>query len=105
MSEPPRRRSQSNGPRLQELYEDAQRRYSRRSIFRAGAAGGALLAAANLGTASASGFEAPAVLLKGDDAGAALRPFGRHLAFGADPTRQVVVSWQVPAGVRAPYLR
>ena len=43
MSEPPRRRSQ-NGPRLQELYDDAKRRYSRRSLFRVGA--GAALAIA-----------------------------------------------------------
>ncbi len=101
MSEPPRRRSQ-NGPRLQELYEDARRRYSRRGVLKAGAAGGAVLAAANLGIAKA---QAPDVLIRGDDLGQAFRPFGRHLAFGADPTRQVVVSWQVPANVHSPYLR
>lgn len=104
MSEPPRRRSQSNGPRLQELYEDAQRRYSRRGLFRA--AGGAALATGLIsGTATASTFQAPTVLLQGTVNGSALRPFGRHLAFGADPARQLVVSWQVPANVPTPYLR
>ncbi|GAA3652497.1 calcineurin-like phosphoesterase family protein [Lentzea atacamensis] len=105
MSEPPRRRSQ-NGPRLQELYEDAKRRYSRRSLFRVGA-GAALATGLGTGTAAASSsFQVPTVLL--DESvtdGGALRPFGRHLAFGADPARQVVVSWQVPANVKAPYLR
>ncbi|MFJ5989608.1 purple acid phosphatase family protein [Lentzea sp. NPDC092896] len=105
MSEPPGRRSQ-NGPRLQELYEDARRRYSRRGLFRAGAVGGAVLATSSLvGTASAGGFNAPAVLLKETANGRTLRPFGRHIAFGADPSRQVVVSWQAPANVQAPYLR
>ncbi|WP_410635483.1 purple acid phosphatase family protein [Amycolatopsis sp. cmx-4-83] len=38
-------------------------------------------------------------------AGATLRPFGRHLAFGADPATQVTVSWQVPGKVTGPYVR
>ncbi|NBH06756.1 metallophosphoesterase family protein [Amycolatopsis sp. SID8362] len=38
-------------------------------------------------------------------AGPALRPFGRHLAFGADPATQVTVSWQVPGKVTGPYVR
>ncbi|MET8762468.1 metallophosphoesterase family protein [Lentzea sp. NPDC004782] len=103
MSEPPRRRSQSNGPRLQELYEDAARRYSRRGLFRVGA-GGAVLAAGLVGAASTR-FGVPEVLLRSENAGAAVRPFGRHLAFGQDPSRQVVVSWQVPGNIREPYLR
>ncbi|MFS8104124.1 metallophosphoesterase family protein [Lentzea alba] len=101
MSEPRRRRSQPNGPRLQELYEDARRRYSRRGLFGVGAA----LATASVLPKTASAFEVPTVLLSTQNNGAALRPFGRHIAFGADPTRQVVVSWQVPANVKAPYLR
>ena len=99
--QPPRRRSQSNGPRLQEQYEDAKRRYSRRGIFRAG---GAALATGALLRPSIA-FAAPTVLLNTQVSGATLRPFGRHLAFGADPSREVVVSWQVPANVAAPYLR
>ncbi len=34
-----------------------------------------------------------------------LRPFGRHLGYGADPSRQVVVSWQVPDAVADPFVR
>lgn len=99
-------RSQPNGPRLQELYDDAKRRYSRRSLFKVGA-GAALATGLATGTAAASAnFAVPTLLLNESTiAGGALRPFGRHLAFGADPTRQVVVSWQVPANVKAPYLR
>ncbi|MBP2478659.1 hypothetical protein JOF53_007531 [Crossiella equi] len=33
------------------------------------------------------------------------RPLGRHLAYGADPSTQVVVSWQVLDPVTGPYLR
>ncbi len=37
--------------------------------------------------------------------GALVAPFGRHLAFGADPRTQMRVSWQVPFAVRKPFLR
>ena len=37
--------------------------------------------------------------------GSAVAPFGRHLAFGADPKTQMRVSWQVPLAVQRPYLR
>ncbi|MCZ9340070.1 fibronectin type III domain-containing protein, partial [Streptomyces sp. TRM76130] len=37
--------------------------------------------------------------------GAVLAPFGRHLAFGADPMRQMRISWQVPQAVRRPFVR
>ncbi|MCK2244453.1 MULTISPECIES: metallophosphoesterase family protein [unclassified Crossiella] len=110
MSETPRgRRSQptrdaANAPRLAELYDDAMRRHSRRTVFRVGALGAAALATGGvLAPAAAAG---PTVLLNADTvAGSALRPFGRHLAFGADAARSVVVSWQTPARVTAPYLR
>jgi hypothetical protein len=32
-------------------------------------------------------------------------PFGRHLAWGRNPRRQMHVAWQVPDRVRTPYLR
>lgn len=54
---------------LREQYEDAKRRYSRRSLFRGGAA-----------------LATTVPLREQAAAGGALRPFGRHLAFGADPT-------------------
>lgn len=37
--------------------------------------------------------------------GSAVAPFGRHLAFGADPKTQMRISWQVPAAVHKPYIR
>lgn len=37
--------------------------------------------------------------------GLKIRPVGRHLAFGADPTRQVVISWQQLEKVTGPYVR
>ena len=92
---------------------------SRRELLRAGAVGGVALAAA--GTLATGGAQA-AVLLSGTGTGtatatatatstrpgavsSALRPFGRHLSFGADPSRQVVVSWQVPGPVAGPFVR
>ncbi|MFE0764675.1 purple acid phosphatase family protein [Streptomyces smyrnaeus] len=37
--------------------------------------------------------------------GKLVAPFGRHLAFGADPKTRMNVSWQVPFAVLRPYLR
>ncbi|MEU6573821.1 metallophosphoesterase family protein [Streptomyces sp. NPDC046805] len=37
--------------------------------------------------------------------GAATTPFGRHLAFGADPKTRMRISWQVPFAVKRPYVR
>ncbi|MDJ1132490.1 purple acid phosphatase family protein [Streptomyces iconiensis] len=37
--------------------------------------------------------------------GSLVAPFGRHLAFGADPKTQMRISWQVPFAVRGPYVR
>ncbi|AHH99135.1 metallophosphoesterase [Kutzneria viridogrisea] len=116
MSETPRRRRSrtsrdpANQPCLAEQYDDAMRRYSRRNIFRIGAMGGAALTAGGVlvpnAAAAASPFAVPTVLLNAETvAGSALRPFGRHLAYGADPSRTLVVSWQTPAKVSAPYLR
>ncbi|WP_370947997.1 purple acid phosphatase family protein [Amycolatopsis sp. cg5] len=38
-------------------------------------------------------------------AGSTLRPLGRHLAYGADPAKQVVISWQELTKVTGPYVR
>ncbi|MEU3563021.1 metallophosphoesterase family protein [Kitasatospora sp. NPDC006786] len=101
-------------------------RHSRRDLLRAGAAGGAALATGGLllpGTALAAprptALDVPTALdattgraattgpapRSERTAGSALRPFGRHLAYGADPSQQVVVSWQVPDAVTAPFVR
>jgi Purple acid Phosphatase, N-terminal domain/Calcineurin-like phosphoesterase len=37
--------------------------------------------------------------------GARVPTLGRHIAFGADPARQISVAWQVPAPVADPFLR
>src|SRR5687767_4312305 len=37
--------------------------------------------------------------------GSLVTPFGRHLAFGADPKSQMRISWQVPVSVKKPYVR
>lgn len=37
--------------------------------------------------------------------GSAAVPFGRHLAFGGDPKKEMRISWQVPVAVRKPYVR
>ncbi|MFJ2192170.1 purple acid phosphatase family protein [Kitasatospora sp. NPDC087861] len=101
-------------PRPAEQHGSPAARHSRRDLLRVGAAGGAALAAAGIllpGTAHASArptvlgtppLPAPRIERA---AGSALRPFGRHLAFGADPSQQVVVSWQVPGAVTAPFVR
>ncbi len=69
-------------------------------------AGAGTAAGAGAGTAAAAtapelvGFTAAARV-----DGSLVAPFGRHLAFGADPRTQMHVSWQVPFAVRRPYLR
>ncbi|UUU25117.1 purple acid phosphatase family protein [Streptomyces sp. DSM 40750] len=37
--------------------------------------------------------------------GSVVVPFGRRLAFGADPKTQMRISWQVPFAVKKPYVR
>ena len=73
---------------MAEQYEYLNTRLSRRrTLVTAGAVAGGLLT----GCTSASG--------------SAVVPFGRHLAFGADPRTQMRISWQVPVSVRRPYVR
>src|SRR5580658_7864883 len=85
---------------LAEQHEWFRRATSRRALLRGGAVGaGAALAGPALlaGTASASTIRktTPALLTKGDWApGSYLPPFGRHIAYGADPASQMSVAWQ-----------
>jgi hypothetical protein len=98
---------------LAEQHEWFRRATSRRALLRGGAVGaGALIAGpALLGSSSASAATtakkaAPSLLTKADyPPGAVVPAIGRHVAFGADPTTQVSVSWQVPAAVSQPFLR
>jgi hypothetical protein len=98
---------------IAEQHEWFRRATSRRSLLRGGAAigAGAVLAGPALsGTAdaatSAGKRATPAPITKGDwTEGSYLAPFGRHIAFGADPTTQVSVSWRVAGQVNNPFIR
>jgi purple acid phosphatase-like protein/calcineurin-like phosphoesterase family protein len=84
-------------------------RPSRRSMLRTSAlvAGGA--AAAGLlptGVAAAAPVgSATLISSRTVSSGATVVPFGRHLAFGADPRTQMRIAWQVPAIVSKPFVR
>jgi Purple acid Phosphatase, N-terminal domain/Calcineurin-like phosphoesterase len=87
---------------------------SRRSLLRAGAigagaalAGPALLAGtADASTRRASAKKTPHLLTRADGPrGSAIAPFGRHIAYGADPTSQMAVAWQVAASINNPFIR
>ena len=90
---------------------------SRRSMLRGGlvgaaavAAGPALLAAPAVaaGTPAPSGSTiAGASLLARAErpAGSSVIPFARHVAYGADPSTSLSVTWQVPAPVDHPFIR
>ena len=82
---------------------------SRRALLRGAAGAGAALAGPALlaGQASAATVrKSPALITRPDTPGGhALPPFGRHIAYGADPTAQIAVAWQVPASVTNPFIR
>ena len=77
----------------------------RRTLVTAGAvaAGGLLTGCGGNGSASQdTTTSSPSVSTVH---GSVVSPFGRHLAFGADPKTQMRVSWQVPLAVKKPYVR
>jgi hypothetical protein len=87
---------------------------SRRSLLRGGVigagaaiAGPALLAGtASAATVSPARSASPLLLAKAHlPSGGSVAPFGKHLAFGADPTTSMAVAWQVPALVTSPFIR
>ncbi|MCP3816782.1 metallophosphoesterase family protein [Streptomyces sp. A3M-1-3] len=95
---------------MPEQLEYLRTKLSRRRVLAGTAAGGGLL----LGSASPAGAatptlrRAPTLHTAPATAGvddSLVAPFGRHLAFGADPKTQMRVSWQVPLAVKQPYLR
>ncbi|MFF4475546.1 purple acid phosphatase family protein [Stenotrophomonas sp. NPDC087984] len=96
---------------MAEQHEYLRARLSRRRVLRGGAATAGTVAGAGLlgGAACAADAEpAPVASPKPVTAtvdGALVAPFGRHLAFGADPRTQMRISWQVPFAVRKPYVR
>jgi len=86
---------------MAEQYEYVRTKLTRRrALVTAGAvAGGLLTGCSGSDTATAK----PSATTKVP--GSAVTPFGRHLAFGADPRTQMRVSWQLPAAVKRPYVR
>ncbi|MCH5674325.1 purple acid phosphatase family protein [Streptomyces gilvus] len=77
----------------------------RRTLVTAGAvAAGGLLTGCGGGGAGARSTTTPSPSASAVH-GSVVSPFGRHLAFGADPKTQMRVSWQVPLAVRRPFVR
>lgn len=96
---------------MAEQHEYLRTRLSRRGVLRTTAAGAAVTVAGTgtaLGTQSAYAAPAPAHRPAHSTPavdGSLVAPFGRHLAYGADPRTQMRVSWQVPFAVKRPYIR
>jgi len=90
---------------MAEQYEYLRTKLTRRrALVTAGMlAGGGLLTGCASGTGT--GARSPSATATGAVHGSAITPFGRHLAFGADPKTQMRISWQVPLAVRKPYIR
>ncbi|MFF4041963.1 purple acid phosphatase family protein [Streptomyces sp. NPDC001816] len=87
---------------MAEQYEYLRTRMvRRRTLVTAGAVAGGLLTGCSSGSGTAA-HPAPAASRV---SGSVVRPFGRHLAFGADPKTQMRVSWQLPLAVKRPYVR
>ncbi|MFE7125551.1 purple acid phosphatase family protein [Streptomyces sp. NPDC057617] len=82
--------------------------FGRRGLLRAGSVAVGTVAGAGLLGSSAAPVAGPVFLPSSAAArvdGSLVAPFGRHLAFGADPKTQMTVSWQVPFPVRKPFVR
>ncbi|MEU3301977.1 metallophosphoesterase family protein [Streptomyces sp. NPDC006678] len=104
----------ARGMSMPEQHEYLRARHARPKVSRRGAltgglagglaaAGGGLLAGRASAATGSPTLVTAAATAKVD--GSLVAPFGRHLAFGADPKTQMRVSWQVPFAVRRPYLR
>ncbi|GAA4818955.1 metallophosphoesterase family protein [Streptomyces ziwulingensis] len=103
---------------MAEQYEYLRTRPTRRrTLVTAGAVASGLLTGCSGprgagGTQAAGGTAAgaartahPAPPAAATVSGSVVTPFGRHLAFGAEPRRQMRISWQVPLAVRRPFVR
>ncbi|MEU6357652.1 metallophosphoesterase family protein [Streptomyces sp. NPDC047072] len=89
---------------MPERHEYLRRSLSRRGLLAATAVAGA----AGLSAAGTARAATPDLITRSATEhvdGALVAPFGRHLAYGADPRTQMRVSWQVPLPVRGPFLR
>ncbi|WP_206343950.1 purple acid phosphatase family protein [Streptomyces mesophilus] len=99
---------------MAEQHEYLRARHARPKVSRRAALVGGLVTASAAGTAgalangTASAVQGPTLQSAPATAkvdGSLVAPFGRHLAFGADPKTQMRISWQVPFAVRKPYVR
>ena len=95
---------------LAEQHEWYRKATSRRAMLRGGLVGaGTVLAGSTLAgpaAASTTSSSAPSLLQTANKpGGSTVAPFGRHLAYGADPTRQIAVAWQTPAVASNPFVR
>lgn len=101
---------------MAEQHAYLRERHSRRRVIRGGVAAAGIVAGAGvLGASAYADRERAAAPVRAPEAltppaaarvdGALVAPFGRHLAFGADPRSQMRVSWQVPLPVRKPFIR
>ncbi|MER5428854.1 metallophosphoesterase family protein [Streptomyces sp. NPDC002588] len=91
---------------MAEQYEYLRTRMvRRRTLVTAGAVAGGLLTGCAGESKAPTGRTASTASPSVSAAGSSVTPFGRHLAFGADPRTGMRISWQVPAAVRAPYVR
>ncbi|MEV1083539.1 metallophosphoesterase family protein [Streptomyces sp. NPDC050211] len=78
----------------------------RRTLVTAGAvSGGLLTGCSESGTTTTKPSPSATTSATTKVPGSVVTPFGRHLAFGADPKTQMRISWQVPAAVKKPYVR
>ncbi|MGW0579661.1 fibronectin type III domain-containing protein, partial [Streptomyces sp. NPDC002920] len=94
----------ARGMSMAEQYEYLRTRLTRRrTLVTAGAvAAGGLLTGCGGDSPAPRTSTSPTPSATGNSS---VTPFGRHLAFGADPRTQMRISWQVPAAVRTPYVR
>jgi hypothetical protein len=92
---------------MAEQYEYLRTKLSRRrTLVTAGAVAGGLLTGGCAGdTRSPSSRTTASTSSAAKVHGSVVAPFGRHLAFGADPKTQMRISWQVPLAVRKPFVR
>jgi hypothetical protein len=98
---------------LGEQHEWFRQRLSRRAILKGGVIGaGSVLAGSTLldglssSTATAAPRTSPTLLAKITPAnGSGVVPFGRHISFGADPTRQTNIAWQLAGAAANPFVR
>ncbi|MET9295255.1 metallophosphoesterase family protein [Streptomyces sp. NPDC003077] len=94
---------------MAEQHEYLRAKFTRRGLLRTSAVTAGAVAAGGLLPGAAQAASASPTLLTSHATtrvdGSLVAPFGRHLAFGADPRTQMRVSWQVPLPVRRPFLR